>query len=50
MLTVEATRENLSLKKYPYDRNDYDEETANDSYVNPEPCFQSGLGDSVDAN
>jgi len=31
-------------------RNDYDEETAYESYMNPEPGFQSGPGDSVDAN
>jgi len=31
-------------------RNDYDEETAYESYMNPEPGFQSGPGDSVDAD
>ena len=31
-------------------RNDYDEETAYESYMNPEPGFQSGPGVSVDAN
>jgi len=27
-------------------RNDYDEETANESYMKPEPGFQSGPGNS----
>jgi len=27
-----------------------DEETAYESYINPEPGFQSGPGDSVDAD
>jgi len=31
-------------------RNDYDEETAYESYMNPEPGFQSGPGGSVDAD
>ena len=31
-------------------RNDYDEEAAYESYMNPEPGFQSGLGDAVDAD
>ena len=31
-------------------RNDYDEEIAYESYMNPEPGFQSGPGDSVDAD
>ena len=31
-------------------RNDYDEEAAYESYMNPEPGFQSGPGDSVDAD
>ena len=31
-------------------RNDYDEETAYESYMNPKPGFQSGPGDSVDAD
>ena len=31
-------------------RNDYDEETAYESYANPEPGFQFGPGDSVDAD
>jgi len=36
--------------KHPRARNDYDEETAYESYMNPEPGFQSGPGDSVDAD
>jgi len=31
-------------------RNDYDEETAYESYINPEPGFQSGPGDSAYAD
>ena len=38
------------LQKHPRARNDYDEETAYESYMNPEPSFQSGPGDSVDAD
>jgi len=30
--------------------NTYDEETAYESYMNPEPGFQSGPGDYVDAD
>jgi len=30
--------------------NNYDEKAAYDSYMKPEPGFQSGPGDSVDAN
>jgi len=36
-------------KKSPLARSGYDEETAYDSYMNNEPGFQSGLGDSIDA-
>ena len=31
-------------------RNDYDEETAYESYMNPEPDFQSSPGGSLDAD
>jgi len=31
-------------------RNDYDEETAYNGYMNPESGFQSIPGDSADAN
>ena len=36
--------------QHPRARDDYDEETAYESYMNPEPGFQSGSGDSVDAD
>jgi len=36
--------------KHPRARSDYDKETAYESYMNPEPGFQSGPGDSVDAD
>ena len=36
--------------QHPRACNDYDEETAYESYMNPEPGFQSGPGDSVDAD
>jgi len=34
----------------PRVRNDYDEEAAYESYMNPEPGFQSGPGDSANAD
>jgi len=37
-------------KPTPRARNDYDEETAYESYMNPEPGFQSGPGDSANAD
>ena len=37
-------------KKCTGARNDYDEEAAYDDYMNPEPGFQPGPGDSVDAD
>ena len=40
----------LKIVQHPRARNDYDEETAYESYMNPEPGFQSGPGDSVDAD
>jgi len=36
--------------EYPRARNGYDEETAYNSYMNPDPGFQSGPGVSVDAD
>jgi len=36
--------------KHPRARNDYDEETDDENYMNPEPGFQSGPGDSLDAD
>ena len=38
------------FRKNPRARSDYDEETAYESYMNPESGFQSGPGDSVDAD
>ena len=35
---------------HPRARNDYDEETAYESYMNPEPGFQSGRGGSANAD
>jgi len=40
----------LGKINYGRARNDYDEEAAYESYMNPEPGFQSGPGDSVDAD
>jgi len=37
-------------KKHPRARNNYDDETAYESYMFLKPGFQSGLGDSVDAD
>jgi hypothetical protein len=39
-----------TTKKHPRARNDYDEETAYESYMKPEPGFQSGPGDSANAD
>jgi len=36
--------------RHPRARNDYDEETAYEGYMNPEPGFQSGPGDSANAD
>ena len=36
--------------QHPRACSDYDEEAAYESYMNPEPGFQSGPGDSVDAD
>jgi hypothetical protein len=38
------------LRENPRVRNDYAEETAYESYMNPEPGFQSGPGDSTNAD
>ena len=40
----------LAKKIHRRARNDYDEETAYESYMNPEPGFQSGPGDTVGAD
>jgi hypothetical protein len=36
--------------QHPRARNDYDEETAFESYMSPEPGFHSGPGDSTNAD
>ena len=36
--------------QHPRARNDYDDEAAHESYMNPELGFQSGSGDYVDAD
>ena len=36
--------------QHPRARNDYDEEAAYESYMNPEPGSQSGPGDSANAD
>jgi len=43
-------KDKIQTRKYLRARNDYDEETAYESYMNPEPGFQSGPGGSVDAD
>jgi len=47
---VQAPNALRDQSQYSRSRNDYDEETAYESYMNPEPGFQSGPGDSVDAD
>ena len=47
---VQAPNAPRGQSQHPRARNDYDEETAYESYMNPEPGFQSGPGDSVDAD
>jgi len=37
-------------QKHPRARNEYDEEAAYESYMNPEPGSQSGPKDYVDAD
>ena len=37
-------------EEHPRARNDYDEEATYESYMNPEPGFQSGPGDSANAD
>ena len=41
---------NCGPKQQPRARDDDDEEAAYESYMNPKPGFQSGPGDSVDAD
>jgi len=40
----------VCIKFIPRARNDYVEETVYDSYMEPEPGFQSGLGGSADVD
>ena len=47
---VQAQNAPQDQSHHPRARNDYDEEAAYGSYMNPEPGFQSGPGDSVDAD
>jgi len=47
---VQAPNAPRDQSQHPSARNDYDEEAAYESYMNPEPGFQSGPGDSVDAD
>jgi len=41
---VQAPNAPRDQSQHPRARNDYDEETAYESYMNPEPGFQSGPG------
>ena len=47
---VQAPSAPRDQSQHPRARDDYDEETAYGSYMNPELGFQSGPGDSVDAD
>ena len=47
---VQAPNAPRDQSQHPRARSDYDEETAYDSYMNPEPGFLSGPGDFVDTN
>jgi len=47
---VQAPNAPRDQSHHPRARNDYGEETAYESYMNPEPGFQSGPGNSVDAD
>ena len=47
---VQAPNAPRDQSQHPRARNDYDEETDYESYMNPEPGLQSGPGDSVDAD
>jgi len=47
---VQAPGAPRDQSQHPRARNDYDEETAYESYMNPEPGFQSGPGDSSNAD
>ena len=47
---VQAPNAPRDQSQHPRASSDYDEETAYESYMNPEPGFQSGPGDAVDAD
>jgi len=47
---VKAPNAPRDQRQHPRARNDFDEETACESYMNPEPGFQSGPGDAIDAD
>jgi len=47
---VQAPNAPRDQSQPPRARNDYDKEAAYESYMNPEPGFQSGPGDSVDGD
>ena len=47
---VQAPNAPRDQSQHPRARNDYDEETAYEFYMNPEPGFQSGPGDPSDAD
>ena len=47
---VQAPNAPRDQSQHPRARNDYDEETAYESYMNPEPGSQSGPGGAVDAD
>ena len=47
---VQAPGAPRDQSQHPRARNDYDEETAYESYMNPELGFQSGPGDAADAD
>ena len=47
---VQAPNASRDQSQHPRPRNDYDEEAAYEKYMNPEPGFQPGPGNSVDAD
>jgi len=47
---VQAPNAPLDQRQHPRAPDGYDEETAYESYMNPEPGYQSGPGDFVDAD
>ena len=47
---VQAPNAPRDQNQHPRARNDYDEEAAYESYMNPEPGFQSGPGGSANAD